>query len=66
MSYMNIFARLTLADPSFVAQTIQLIGQQQQMSEGFLHIVLDSWINKVSQLRASLGFFFLTFYSFKA
>jgi hypothetical protein len=45
---MNLFARITIQDASFVIQVIQLVGQQQQVAEDFFSIVLDSWIKKVS------------------
>ncbi|KAI9336874.1 armadillo-type protein [Pilaira anomala] len=55
VNYMNLFARLSIYDSSFVIHVIQLTGQQQQMTGDFLGDILDKWLDKfdnASQTRA--------------
>lgn len=47
MSYMNIFARLSVYDANYIIQAIQLISQQQHITEDLLSIVIDGWIKRV-------------------
>jgi hypothetical protein len=47
MNYMNLFARLSIYDASFVIHVIQLTGQQQQMQDTFFENILDKWLDKV-------------------
>lgn len=47
VNYMNLFARLSIYDSSFVIHVIQLTGQQQQIAGDFLGDILDKWLDKV-------------------
>ncbi|CAO3662719.1 hypothetical protein CU097_009870 [Rhizopus azygosporus] len=55
MNYMNLLARLSIYDTSFVIQLIEMMADKHQQKEDYVNHVLDTWLDKfdnISQTRA--------------
>lgn len=47
MNYMNLLARLSIYDTSFVIQLIEMMADKHQQKEDYVNHVLDTWLDKV-------------------